>query len=83
MNRNTVVEFANTLSEEDLRFLVSRLSERLQGDVAEALDFMSHFKQIDNMLSSARTGDELLNLCDQMAEVLQRECKKKGLGSKS
>jgi hypothetical protein len=44
MNRNTLVEFAGSISEEDLRFLQTRLTERLQGDVAEALDFLSRCK---------------------------------------
>lgn len=79
MNRNTLVEFAASLSEEDLRFLFSRLSERLQGDMGEALEFLSHSKLIDPMLSVAKSADEVYNICDSLTEVLQKECKKRGI----
>lgn len=79
MNRNTLVEFAGSLSEDDLRFLNSRLAERLQGDVAEALEFMSHFKVVDSMFSAAKSAAEVYDICDSVTEVLQKECKKRGL----
>jgi hypothetical protein len=79
MNRNTIVEFVSSLSDEDLRFLNSRLTERLQGDIAEALDFISHFKAMDAICSAATSSDEVYNICDQIAEFLQKECKKKGI----
>lgn len=79
MNRNTLVEFAGSISEDDLRFLTSRLTERLQGDVAEALEFMSHFKVVDSMFSAAKSAEEVFNLCDSITEILQKECKKRGI----
>ncbi len=79
LSRNALVEFANTLSEDDLRFLNSRLTERLQGDIAEALDFLSHYKAIDSVLSVAKTSNEVYNVCDQLTETLQKECKKRGV----
>lgn len=79
MNRNVLIEFSNSISDDDLKFLTSRLSEKLQGDMAEALEFMSHFKQMDTVLSAAKSGDEVFDLCEQVAEFLQRECKKRGV----
>lgn len=79
MNRNTLIEFAGSISEDDLRFLNARLVERLQGDVAEALEFMSHFKALDSMFSAAKSAEEVFDLCDGVTEVLQKECKKRGL----
>jgi len=81
MNRNTLVEFAGSISEDDLRFLSSRLTERLQGDVAEALEFMSHFKAVDSMFSAAKSTAEVYDICDSVTEVLQKECKKRGIQS--
>lgn len=79
MNKNTVVEYATQLSEEDLRWLTQRLTERLSGDLSEALNFMSKNKSMDNIFSSAKSAEELYDLCDQVRDLLQRECKKKGL----
>jgi len=79
MSRNTIVEFVSSISEEDLRFLNTRLNERLQGDMAEALDFISHFKAMDAMFGSAKSADEVYNFCDSVTEVVQKECKKRGV----
>ena len=79
MNRNTIVEFLNSISEEDLKFLHQRLTERIGDDLGEALDFMSHFKAIDAVLSATKSADEIFNALDAITEVLQRECKKRGI----
>lgn len=79
MNRTAVVEFANSISEEDMRVLTLKLSERYSGDLAEALEFMSNHKQMDAMLSNTHSADELYDLCDQIRDVLQRECRKRGV----
>lgn len=78
MSKNTVVlEFANTLSEEDLLFVTSRLSDRMTGDLAEAVDFLSKDKQMDLLLSSAQSGDEFFETCDQIRDLFQKECKRR------
>ena len=79
MNRNILIEFASSLSEDDLKFLYTRLNERLSGDVAEALDFMSHYKALDSQLSVAKSAFEVYNICDSVTEVLHKECRKRNL----
>ena len=79
MNRNALIEFASSLSEDDLKFLSARLNERLSGDLAEALDFMSHYKVLDSQLSVAKSAYEVYNICDSVTEVLQKECRKRNL----
>lgn len=79
MNKSVIVEFAQSLSDEDLLWLASRLTEKLQGDVGEALNFMSRFKSIDGFLSSSRSSTELYEFCDQIRDVLQTHCKKRNL----
>lgn len=83
MNRNVVVEFAASISEEDLRYIACRLSDRLQGDVAEALSIMGRSKAMDTLLSGAKSADDLYRMCDQIGEILWRECKKKGMKENS
>ena len=78
-NKNAVVEYAAQVSEDDLKWLAQRLTERLSGDLSEALNFMSKHKSMDNLLSSAKSADALFELCDTIRDSLQRECKKKGL----
>jgi len=79
MNKNTVVEFAATISEEELKWLTQRLTERLSGDLSEALNFMSKHKGMDNIFSSAKSAFELFDKCDEVRDLLHRECRKKGL----
>ena len=44
-----------------------------------ALNFMSKNKGMDMMLGAAKSSDQFYDLCDEINEVLQQECKKKGL----
>lgn len=79
MSRNIVVEFVSSISDDDLKFLTSRLTERLQGDIAEAVEFMSHYKQLDAVLATAKSADDIFEFCDQVTDVLQKECKRRGV----
>jgi len=77
--KNTVAEYASSLNDDDLRFLASRLNEKLYGDMPEALNAMSKNSKIDGVLSSAVSGEELFTICDQVRDVLIKECKKRGV----
>lgn len=79
MNKNIVIEFAASLSEDKLQELTQKLSERFSGDLAEALDFMSKHKGMDNIFNSAETAEALYDKCDEVRDILHRECRKKGL----
>jgi uncharacterized membrane protein YhfC len=77
--KNTVIEYASFLSEEELRWLGLRLTERLSGDLADTLDFMSKNTRMDALLQSANSSTELYDLCDRIKEVVAKECKRKGV----
>jgi hypothetical protein len=79
MNRNIVIEFAATISEEELKWLTQRLTDRFSGDLSEALNFMSNHRGMDNILGSSVSAEELYNKCDEIKDVLYKECRKKGL----
>ena len=66
-------EYAQRLSEDNLKFLNQRLSQRLGGDVAEALDFLSGVKEIDRWLSSAASNDEIYDMLDLVESALTAE----------
>lgn len=78
-NRAIVVEFANSISEEELRHLASRMNERKSGDLAEVINRLSKNRDMDDVLSSASSADEFFDYCDEIAIILSREAKKKGL----
>ena len=78
-HKTIVVEYLRELSEEDLLFLVSRLSERKSGDLPEALNFLSRHEGVDMVLSSARSADALFDMCDKVRDAVIRECRFKGI----
>lgn len=79
MSKSVLVEFVSSSSDEELRFLNSRLTERLQGDIAEVLDFLSNHKTVDSILAAAKSADEVYSICDTITECVQKEYKKRGV----
>ena len=79
MSKSVLVEFVSSSSDEELRFLNSRLTERLQGDIAEVLDFLSNNKTVDSILAAAKSADEVYSICDTLTECVQKEYKKRGV----
>ena len=77
--RLIIKEFSETLSESDLEFLTFRMSQKLQGDLPEALNVLSKYKPLDSVLGSAKSSCEFFELVDKTIQYLQQECKKKGL----
>ena len=77
--RTIVTEYVNSLSDEEARWLVDRLHDRLSGDLAESLKMMSRYKRMDAILSVADSAERLFDLCDQITDVFQQVCKKRGL----
>lgn len=77
--RNAVVEYATGLSEDELRWLGVRLTERLSGDLPEALEALSKSEKVDAVLASANSANDFYDLIDKIRDVLVKEAKKKGL----
>jgi hypothetical protein len=77
--RSVVREFALSLSDGELEMLTSKLTHRMSGDMSDALNFISKNRRLDHLLAAAKSADEFYDLCDEMNEVLQQECRKKGL----
>lgn len=76
-HKTILVEYCGSLSDADLRFLGTRMTERYSGDLGEALNSLSKKPQIDNILGSARSADELYQLCDVIGDLLRKEAKKR------
>jgi hypothetical protein len=80
--RAIVVEYISTLSEDDIRLLAQRLTDKLFGDVAEALNMMSKHPRMDSVLSSAVSAIDLFDFLDKTRDILNKEAKKKSPGLK-
>ena len=76
-HKTVLVEYVASLSDEDLRFLGSRLTEKFGGDLAAALNLMSNRQSIDGILGAARGAEEVYQLCDVIRDIVVRECKKR------
>jgi len=77
--KTTVKEYAVGISEMELEHLTSRLTHRMSGDLPEALNRLSKNRGLDGVLSAAKSAEELFELCDMIRDILQQECRKKGL----
>jgi hypothetical protein len=80
--KNIISEYVSSLPEDVLRFLTGRLSERMSGDLSEALDEMSKSQKMDVVLVSANSGESFYAILDLIQECLQKECKKRNLSIK-
>lgn len=69
-----VKEYAGRLSDDALKFLNSRLSQRLQGDLAEALDVLASSSDTDRLLNTAKSCNELYDLVDMLGKAVEKEC---------
>ena len=67
-------EFARSLPDEDIRFLLQRLNDGYQDDLAEVFDFVSKGSSkniaVDNLLGNASSSTELFSYIDDMKNEL-------------
>lgn len=61
------------LNDDDLGFLHIRLTQTVAGDRGEVLEFLSKDKNMDKILSSAATADDLFNMLEFVGEGVRRE----------
>jgi hypothetical protein len=67
-------EYASRQSDESLRYLLCRLVNRLGPEpLSEALDSMSKNGEVDRLLGTAKSADDLYDLIDLAQDSLGRE----------
>jgi hypothetical protein len=49
-------EYCQKLSDDNLKLLGNRLSQRMSGDLGDVLEFLSNNREMDRWLSSAQTS---------------------------
>lgn len=66
-------EYCQRLSDDNLKFMTGRLNQRLGGDTAEVLDFLSNVREIDRWLASANASDDLFDMIDLIHSSVVKE----------
>ena len=72
-------EYCQKLSEENLKFLAGRLTQRLSGDLPDVLAFLSNVRDVDRLLVSAESSDDLYDMLDALQVIAVKECEKRSL----
>jgi len=70
-------EFCLKLSDDNLRFLHGRLSQRLGGDLAEAVDFLGGIREIDKWFATASTCNDFYDMVDHIFFAVNKEHEKR------
>jgi hypothetical protein len=66
-------EYCQRLSDDNLKFLTQRLTQRLLGDTAEVVDFLSPTKEIDKWLCSASSCEDFYGMLDHIQAIIEKE----------
>jgi len=73
-NDNSLLkECVKKLSTDDLNFLISRLSQRLAGDMSEAAELLQKDKDLDRWLCSTTNSQEWYDKIDKLQEFIKLE----------
>lgn len=70
-------EYVARLTVDNLKFLSGRLSQRIGGDLAEAIDTMANCNDLDKWFGSAHTCNEFYDMIDKVQEYIDRELHKR------
>lgn len=70
-------EYCAKLSDDNVRFLQSRLNQRLPGDLPEAVNFLAGVREIDKWLASATSNDGFFDMIDMVDFAVQKEHEKR------
>jgi predicted CopG family antitoxin len=74
---DVIKEYARKLSDDDLRFINMRLSQRVGADVAEAIELLQHNAEVDHWLGLSKSANELYDMIDTIDVTLQGESKRR------
>ena len=74
---NFIKEYVVNLNEEDIKFLYSRLSERLLGDTSEAINFLDKNNDLSKWFYSAKSSNDLYDMVDKVFKFVEKEHNKR------
>ncbi len=70
-------EYVNRATDDTLKYLAGRLTQRLGGDLPDAFNVLSESHDMDRLMHSAKSADDLYDLADFVQESVERELTKR------
>lgn len=70
-------EYAQKLSDENLKFLAISLSQNIDDDMSKVFNYFVEVKEIDRWLSSAQNSNEFYEMLDFISEITSKEYEKR------
>lgn len=80
--KTILVEYFRDLSDDDLRYLGIRLNDRVGGDLAEILNFMSRKTSADYVFSCGTSSFDIYDSLDIAQTVANKEAEKRKVSFK-
>lgn len=74
---DTIKEYARRLSDDDLYFVATRLTQRVGSDVAEVVEFMQRNQDADYWLSGSKDANDFFDMIDATDNIIQNEFKRR------
>lgn len=74
-----IKEYCQKLSDEHIKNLYNRLNQRMSGDLADVLDFLSNTREVDRWLSSAQGCIDLYDMIDAVADAVNAELNRRNV----
>ena len=77
--QSIIREYVKNLSDEDLRYIGTRITERLCGDLGDAVNALGRNRNIDEVLRTARGSIDLYEMCDFIRDQMWTEAEHRGM----
>lgn len=83
MKRPEVVlkEYCQKLSEENLKWIYNRVTQRLGGDIADVMEFVGNNREIDRWFQAAEDYRSLFDLIEEFSAAIQKEYEKRSIAA--
>lgn len=73
----TLKEYSMKLTDEDLKFLNFRLTQRMGSDLADAINFVCKDSEMDKLLAGAESAIQIYEIMDDLHFCLEKERKRR------
>lgn len=77
--RTALVEFVSTLPDDALKWMGIRLIERRSGDIPLVLQDFEQRPDVDAVLASAGSGEEIFAILGVIQDLIAKEAKRRGM----
>jgi hypothetical protein len=77
--QSTIKEYVKNISDADLSYIGRRLLERMDDDLGEAINTLSHNRSMDEIFRSAHGAVEIYQICDYIRDTMYSEADSRGM----